>query len=557
MAIGPKLEFRQSQALVMTPQLQQAIKLLQLSNIELNEFVQEELLSNPILEEEGESAEPVPGPDDDAASEDQVAAGTAEQPDDTDNLEPDEQARIDDQVLNEEGFGDGNVGDDLSELTEADVGAQADSGEIPKAAESPLDMNPDDAFDADEPDIRPDPPQSEGDHQNVQISESKVSPDSDLPDREATMTAELSLQAHLLDQLSSADLNVDQKLIGRFIVDGIDEAGYFTESLPEIAADLGASDQAVEQVLKTVQTFDPTGVGARDLMECLSLQLEEKDRLDPVMQTFLANLHLMASGDLKEIKSVCHVDDDDLAELIADIKALDPKPGLIFDPVNIEPMIPDVFVRKNAEGQWTVELNDATLPRVIVNNEYYAVVKDAVKKDEDRQYLAEKFSNANWLVKSLDQRAMTILRVSEELVRQQSGFLNLGVQHLKPLTLRNIAEMIDMHESTVSRVTSNKYIATPRGTFEMKYFFTPAIQAVSGADAHSAEAVRARIRNCIEGESLDKVLSDDKIVSILRESGVDIARRTVAKYREAMDIPSSVERRRAKRQAERERALSA
>lgn len=554
MAIGPKLEFKQSQQLVMTPQLQQAIKLLQLSNIELTEYVQDELLSNPILEESEAAAS-------DASSDVQTDEEPAPEVPDPDavsaDLEPSELDRIEDQALNEEGFGDGNVGDELHELQEADVAADGDIGALPAADENPLDTNVDEAFEPDAPEIRPDPPESEGDHQNTQISESKLSPDSNLPDRQAALTLPLTLQSHLLAQLEASGFDADRKLICRFLIDAIDDAGYLSEQLADIADDLDANEEAVEEALKAVQSFDPTGVGARSLLECLSLQLEEKDRLDPVMQIFLDNISLMAAGDLKEIKSVCGVDDEDLAEMIADIKALDPKPGLQFDNVTIEPMIPDVFVRRNAEGYWIVELNDATLPKVIVNNEYYSVVKDSVRSDADKQYLAEKFNTANWLVKSLDQRARTILRVSEELVRQQSEFLDKGVQFLKPLTLRNIAAMIDMHESTVSRVTSNKFMATPRGTFEMKYFFTPAIQAVSGAESHSAEAVRARIRDCIEAEVADKVLSDDKIVAILRESGVDIARRTVAKYREAMDIPSSVERRRAKRQAERERALSA
>jgi len=274
--------------------------------------------------------------------------------------------------------------------------------------------------------------------------------------------------------------------------------------------------------------------------------LKAKDRLDPAMATLLTRLDLVARRETAALCAICGVDAEDIFEMIAEIRALTPKPGLAFGSEPLQPMIPDVFVREGPDGAWHVELNSDTLPRLLVNSRYYAKVSSGARDKDSKNYLVDCLNNANWLVKSLDQRARTILKVATEIVRQQDGFLTYGVRHLRPLNLRTIADAITMHESTVSRVTSNKYIATPRGVFELKYFFTASIQSVNGAEAHSAEAVRDRIREMIENESRREVLSDDRIVSLLTADGVNIARRTVAKYREAMRIPSSVERRRLK-----------
>jgi RNA polymerase sigma-54 factor len=295
-----------------------------------------------------------------------------------------------------------------------------------------------------------------------------------------------------------------------------------------------------------IQGFDPVGVGARDLAECLSLQLKARDRLDPAMQTLLTRLDLLARRDMGALIQLCGVDAEDIADMISEIRTLNPKPGLAFGSEPVTPVVPDVFVRVGPDGSWLVELNSDTLPRLLVNNQYYAKVHKGARDKDSKNYLADCLNSANWLVKSLDQRARTILKVASEIVRQQDNFLSHGVRHLRPLNLRTIADAIVMHESTVSRVTSNKYIATPRGIFELKYFFTASIQAVNGAESHSAEAVRDRIREMIEKEAGQEVLSDDRIVSLLTADGVNIARRTVAKYREAMRIPSSVERRRLK-----------
>jgi RNA polymerase sigma-54 factor len=352
-----------------------------------------------------------------------------------------------------------------------------------------------------------------------------------------------TLKHHLESQLAIAAFGPAQRFIAVVLIEAVDEAGYLRADLAEVAERLGCSREDCEAVLEILQGFDPAGVFARDLAECLSLQLKERDRLDPAMRTLLTRLDLVARRDLNALASLCGLESSDIADMIGEIRNLTPKPGLAFGSEPVQPVVPDVYVRESQDGAWHVELNSDTLPRVLVNARYYAEVNASARSREDKTYLAECFNNANWLVKSLDQRARTIVKVASEIVRQQDAFLTHGVRHMRPLNLRVIAEAIGMHESTVSRVTSNKYMATPRGLFELKYFFTAAIQSMNGGEAHSAEAVRDRIRELVDKEAHD-VLSDDKIVTILSESGIDIARRTVAKYREALRIPSSVERRR-------------
>jgi RNA polymerase sigma-54 factor len=319
--------------------------------------------------------------------------------------------------------------------------------------------------------------------------------------------------------------------------------------LGQVCEKLAARQADVEAVLTVLQSFDPPGVCARNLTECLSIQLAERDRLDPAMQALLRNLELVARRDLPALKKACGVGEEDLIEMIAEIRALNPKPGLAFGTTLVQPIVPDVFVRAAGDGTFMVELNSETLPKVLVNQSYYAQVAKTTRNDKDKSYLNDCLQTATWLIRALDQRARTILKVSSEIVRQQDGFFAYGVQHLRPLNLKTIADAISMHESTVSRVTANKYMATSRGIFELKYFFTSAIAAADGSEAHSAEAVRHRIRRLIEAESPREILSDDTIVEKLRGAGIEIARRTVAKYREAMRIPSSVQRRREKQSA--------
>jgi RNA polymerase sigma-54 factor len=367
---------------------------------------------------------------------------------------------------------------------------------------------------------------------------------------ESSLADKTNLKGHLEAQVSIAALTPDDRLICLSLIDAIDEAGYLRADIREIAQRLGTDVEDVEAVLGVLQGFDPVGVAARDLAECLSLQLKARDRFDPAMQALMTRLDLLARRDIAQLVHLCRVDAEDVADMIAEIRSLNPKPGLAFGSEPITPVVPDVFVRTGPDGAWLVELNTDTLPRLLVNNQYYAKVNSNARDRDSKNYLTDCLNNANWLVKSLDQRARTILKVSSEIVRQQDAFLTHGVRHLRPLNLRTIADAIQMHESTVSRVTSNKYIATPRGVFELKYFFTASIQAVNGAESHSAEAVRDRIREMIEKEDGMEILSDDRIVSLLTADGVNIARRTVAKYREAMRIPSSVERRRLKAGAE-------
>ncbi|HTT85072.1 MAG TPA: RNA polymerase factor sigma-54 [Rhizomicrobium sp.] len=495
MALTQKLELRQGQALVMTPQLQQAIKLLQLSNLELAAFVDQELERNPLLERDDSRD----GPSESRDAEEGPAA----------NGEPLEAA------LAREDF---SKADDLDAERE-DVFAE----DAPAAAAPPL---------ADWSGLR---------GSTVQIDDENGF--------ERTLAAPASLHDHLLAQLAIAGLGQGAQLIGMTLIDGIDEAGYLRAEIDEVAARLGAERDAVEKVLHIIHGFEPTGVGARNLSECLALQLKERGRLDPVMSTFLSHLDLVARRDLAGLCARCGVDMEDVSDMIAELKELTPKPGLAFGSEPVQPIVPDVFVREAPDGSWHVELNTETLPRLLVSARYYAKVSANARDKDSRTYLTECLNNANWLVKSLDQRARTILKVASEIVRQQDAFLTHGVRHLRPLNLRTIAEAISMHESTVSRVTSNKYIATPRGVFELKYFFTAAIPAMNGAEAHSAEAVRDRIRDLIAKEAPEQILSDDRIVEILTGDGINIARRTVAKYREAMRIPSSVERRRLRQDA--------
>ena len=335
------------------------------------------------------------------------------------------------------------------------------------------------------------------------------------------------------------------RLIGLHLIDLLDESGYISGDLETVADILDCGDDRVEAALAKLQQFDPPGIFARNLAECLGLQLSEKNRLDPCMQAFLDNLDLVAKRDFSGLAKACGADAEDVEDMVAEIKMLDPKPALAFDHTITQPITPDVLMRPVSGGGWIVELNSESLPKVLVNNTYYAQVSGQTRSKKEKQYITEQFQSANWLVKSLHQRATTILKVASELVVQQDAFFAKGVQHLKPLVLRDIAEAIEMHESTVSRVTSNKYIATPRGIYELKYFFTPAI-AATGGGVHSAESVRHRIKALIDEENPKKILSDDKIVETLKAEGIEIARRTVAKYRESMHIPSSVQRRRDK-----------
>ncbi len=359
-----------------------------------------------------------------------------------------------------------------------------------------------------------------------------------------------SLRAHLLEQIHVDFIEPGDRLIAAALMELLDEAGYLPKDLELARVQLGATPEQMETVITQLHRFDPPGVFARSLSECLAIQLREQNRLDPAMQKLLDNLDLVAKRDRTALMKVCGVDAEDVAGMINEIRKLNPKPAALFTSDVEIPVEPDVLLRPQGGGGWHVELNSDNLPRVLVNEKYYATVSASARNKADKDYLSERWQQASWLVKALHQRATTILKVAAEIVRQQDKFFVHGVQHLKPLILRDIAAAVEMHESTVSRVTQHKYISTPRGLFELKYFFTTALQRSDGGEEISSESVRERIRTLIEEEKTEAILSDDKIAEILQADGIDIARRTVAKYREAMSIASSAQRRREKKDAE-------
>lgn len=500
MALSPRLEFRQSQTLTLTPQLMQSIRLLQLSHLELNDFVDAELLRNPLLErEEGGEAEPAETPDrpvELSAYEDTVSQG--------------DRIKSADQIA--EGY-DTAVENVFPDQARQDMGGEG-------AVTGP-DRNG--SFEGGE-----------------------------APDLDQYVASRPRLSDHLEEQANLLLRTPADRLIARHLIDGLNEAGYLAIEIEAVAALLGAEREDVEAVLLTLQKCDPVGIFARTVPECLALQLRERDRLDPMMQRLLDNLDRLAAHDMAGLMKAVGCDREDLADMLAELRTLDPKPGHAFDTGPVEAVVPDVFVRPAAEGGWQVELNTEVLPRVLVNRVYYATVTKKTRDPAEKAFLTDCLSTANWLTKSLDQRAQTMTKVAAEIVRQQDSFLLHGIAHLKPMTLKMVADAIEMHESTVSRVTANKYMATPRGLYEMKYFFTTAIASSDGGTDHSAEAVRHRIRQLIDAEPANDILSDDTIAEMLRkEQGIDVARRTVAKYREGMNIPSSVIRRRQKKALER------
>ena len=509
MALSQRLEFRQTQALVMTPQLMQAIKLLQLSSLDLAAYVEVELEKNPLLERQSDDDEAPAAaaePERAAAEGEDIAAAASE-----DWIGQDMETS---RTSMEEG-----LGTELENVFPDDGGEKSPAPELPPPAYSEW------------------------------SGAGSRSGDDSAYTLEAFVTAEITLAAHLAEQMALAISDPAGRMIGQYLINMVDEAGYLTGDLDTVAAKLGAPRADVEAVLAILQTLDPSGVCARNLTECLAIQLRDRDRFDPAMRTLVEHLDLLAKRDLAALRRLCGVNDEDLADMIAEIRHLNPKPGLAFGSTIVQPIVPDVYVRAASDGTWQVELNSDTLPKVLINQRYYAQVSKTTHSDSDKSYLADCLQTATWLVRALDQRAKTILKVSSEIVRQQDAFFAKGVQHLRPLNLKTVADAIGMHESTVSRVTANKYMATTRGIFELKYFFTSSIAAADGGEAHSAEAVRHRIRQLIDAETPADVLSDDTIVDKLREAGIDIARRTVAKYREAMRIASSVQRRREKQAA--------
>ncbi|MCB9987941.1 MAG: RNA polymerase factor sigma-54 [Rhodospirillales bacterium] len=477
------LDLRQSQNLVMTPQLQQAIKLLQMGNMELAEYVEEELEKNPLLEKAR----------DDDGSDDDTSSSAAVESDSMDSA-----------------FDEVWTGNEQASDTPPDFDSGSNMATVGAGGSASFDIM-DESF------------------------ENRLSDDKTLRD-------------HLMEQLHLGFSDERDRMIGGLLIDLLDESGYLRDDPAELSGRLGCSPERLERLLTRMKQFDPTGIFAHDLSECMALQLDEKGALDAPMKALLDNINLLATHDYEALCKACGVNETYLKDMIDEIRRLNPKPAGDFDHLVVQTAVPDVLMKrlpKNLGGGWRVELNNDTLPRVLVNQTYYTEVAQHAKNKQDKTYLNEQLASANWLVRSLDQRAKTILKVAGEIIEQQEGFFLYGIEFLKPLTLRDIAEVIDMHESTVSRVTTGKYIGTPRGLFELKFFFSTALG--SGDDAHSAESVKARIKTLVDNEDPKKILSDDKIVTILNDEGVDIARRTVAKYREALNIPSSVQRRRIKK----------
>lgn len=509
MALSQRLDVRQSQQLVMTPQLQQAIKLLQMSNIELSAFVAEELERNPLLEKEKKEEE--------RFSSEPEAAEEASQ----EKLE-----KIDRSLQ------------DVSELAQSDKGVGLE--------DSPLDTSYDNVFTGQSQSEMEASSPSLGSYKEQGGSHdfSSFDPFENLADGGQT------LREFLIEQISLEPMNAQERMLVLALVDELDSNGYLLAELTDFAQRLGCTDEVAQDALDILQSLEPTGVGARSLAECLRLQLHEANLMDAAYDVLLENLQLLGAHRYESLCRLMGVSSEELGQRLLEIKALDPKPGLRFDPdIIADAIVPDLLMRAGPNQSWLVELNPDSLPSVLVSQSYYQQVSAGSVSSEDKAYLAEQLQSANWLVKALHQRATTILRVASEIVRRQDMFFRHGIKHLKPMTLKDIAETLELHESTVSRVTANKFMTTQRGVFELKYFFTTALPAAGGGEGHSAEAIKYQIKQLIDAEDPKKILSDDKLVDLLKSDGIEIARRTVAKYRESLNIPSSVQRRREKKNA--------
>jgi RNA polymerase sigma-54 factor len=502
MALGPRLDLRQSQSLVMTPQLQQAIRLLAASNLEIETFIAEALEANPLLE---------------AGEMRQVAAAPGG---DAPELPPDPPT-ADELMLRGRGEADAPL-----DLGGAALDRDVDTGDGARSLK---------------------------DAEWGASSGGSGGGDEDYGDFGERQAAEITLREHLEAQVGALARDAAQDFAARHIIGLLDDAGYLPFALDDIAADLGIDEPAAAAALCLVQSLDPTGVGARDLAECIAIQAREADRYDPCMAALIANLELVARGEVERLKRLCRVDDEDFADMLRELRSYDPKPGLAFAPAAVSNVVPDILVTDNGKGGWDIALNEDTLPRLVVNRSYATEIAGQGAGDPAASaWLKEKLADAHWLIRALDQRQRTILKTAAEIVRQQDGFFRRGVAELRPLTLREVAEKVDLHESTISRVTSNKYLACARGTFELKFFFTSGVARTGeGADGEGASsaAIKARIKALIDAEDMKDILSDQTLAEMLQQEGFDLARRTVAKYREAIGLGSSAERRRAKKLA--------
>ncbi len=499
--VGMRQEFRQAQTLVMTQALQQSIKLLQLSSTELQEYIDAELEKNPLLtKEEGETEA-----DRDARETAEAEAEASTSPEEEETRGDATEIKVSDS--------DYSVNESLVEESYGDEWSEGEVHQISAGA------------------------QGSGGHYDEDDEGYGI---------ESASARDKTLREFILEQIHMDITDPTEQRIAEKLADLLDEAGYLREELKPLAQSLGITAAEVEAVLKRLQQMEPVGVFARSLTECLRLQLKDMDRLDPVMETFLDNIELMGSGDLSSLRKKCNADAEDFAQMIADIRRCNPKPGLGFAREDSQAVIPDVIVRRAKGGGWHLELNPEAMPRVLINRQYATTVGARADDKEAKKFVSDQMANANWLIKALDQRANTILKVATEIVKQQEKFLVHGIRFLKPLVLKDIAAAVGMHESTISRVTTAKFMATPRGTLELKFFFTSSINAGSGANDFSSKTVQYYIKELVQSEDPKDTLSDDAIVKRLKDRNIDVARRTVTKYREEMNIPSSVVRRRQK-----------
>jgi RNA polymerase sigma-54 factor len=501
--LKPSVQLRLGQSLTMTPQLQQAIRLLQLSTLELQAQIQETLDTNPMLE---------------AVEGDETEAGQADF----------EQAEGESPVtLN------GEAGRSEAE-TEGPAMAEERAGGEDIPEDLPVDSNWEDIYDV------------------TPFSGAGGGADTEGRDLfENQSGGGESLREHLMWQLNLMPMSEEDRAIAMALVDAVNEDGYLSESIESIQASLSGDmeielpSEEIEAVLHLVQQLDPVGSGSRDLAECLLIQLqhlpEDTRWLAEARRLVRDHLASLGTRDYRQLMRTLRVSESELQEIVGLIQSLNPRPGALISNESPEYIIPDVFVRKH-EGRWQVELNPDVAPRLRINPLYASFVRRA-DSSQDNVYMRNHLQEARWFIKSLQSRNETLLRVASAIVEQQRGFLEYGEEAMKPLVLRDIAEQLDMHESTISRVTTQKYMHTPRGIFEFKYFFSSHVGTADGGEC-SATAIRAMIRKLISEEPAGKPLSDSRIASILVERGIQVARRTVAKYREAMAIPPSNERKR-------------
>ena len=456
---------KQVQSLAMTQALQQSLKMLQMSSIDLSAMINAELDKNPFLTDE------------DGSSEQAIATNNEHSSTDLTELKSDNSADV--------------IDHDYSSAYE----------------------------------------NSTGGNRNFDDNEFEIG---------SLLEDEKDLRQDLTEQLCLNITDNQTRMIGIYMMDFLDDAGYFTGNIKEIAANLGIEEGQVEETLKELQKLEPAGIFARTLEECLRIQLADKDRLDPCMFTLLSNLQLLGLRRFDTLMGVCGVDEEELEDMIAEIKSCNPKPALGYNKKEYAPAQPDVYIKRKADGAFSVELNNGALPKVLVNKRYYEEVADKAAGKQEKQFMRENMASANFMVRALDSRANTMVKTAAAIVRHQEEFFKFGIKYLKPLTLAQIADEVGLHESTISRVTTAKYMQTPRGSFEMKYFFTSGVSNAGGEVASTS--VKEQIKEMVEKEDKNSPLSDDVLAKNLAKRGVKISRRTVMKYREAMGVASSYER---------------